>query len=192
MTLLGDLKSDDDGAFLHRLVQLDGDAFGTACVWIFDDAFRESKPRAFRADGGGNSRILIATHCEDNDIINKNMKEFIDRYGEENLTPDMHPLIRSHKACYKSTKKAIEIASSTGANLHVLHLSTADEVELFKPFACTRLEDRKITAEVCAHHMFFNNSRHRPCATYCRREIPTVLQGSIRYPSYPVLFISCS
>ena len=107
-----------------------------------------------------NSRIMIATHCEDNDIINKNMKEFIDRYGEENLTPDMHPLIRSHKACYKSTKKAIEIASSTGANLHVLHLSTADEVELFKPFACTRLEDRKITAEVCAHHMFFNNSQY--------------------------------
>ena len=104
-----------------------------------------------------NSRVLIATHCEDNALINRNMEEFKAKYGEENLKPYMHPLIRNHKACYKSSKKAVDLALETGANLHVLHLSTKDEIELFRPFACQPVRDRKITAEVCAHHMFFND-----------------------------------
>lgn len=104
-----------------------------------------------------NSRVLIATHCEDNALINRNMEEFKAKYGEENLKPYMHPLIRNHKACYRSSKKAVDLALETGANLHVLHLSTKDEIELFRPFAGQPVRDRKITAEVCAHHMFFND-----------------------------------
>ena len=92
--------------------------------------------------------------------INKNMEEFKARYGEENLKPYMHPLIRNHKACYKSTKKAVDLALETGANLHVLHLSTEDEIELFRPFADISLEQRKITAEACAHHLFFNDKSY--------------------------------
>lgn len=107
-----------------------------------------------------NCHVLIATHCEDNALINKNMEEFKARYGEENLKPYMHPLIRNHKACYKSTKKAVDLALETGANLHVLHLSTEDEIELFRPFADISLEQRKITAEACAHHLFFNDKSY--------------------------------
>ncbi len=105
-----------------------------------------------------NSQIPIATHCEDNGIINANLKAFREKYGDENLTAAMHPLIRSREACLKSSKLAISIAKETGANLHVLHLSTKEELELFKPYANLPIEQRKITCEVCAHHMFFNDT----------------------------------
>ena len=90
--------------------------------------------------------------------IAKNTKKFIEQYGEENLTSSMHYLIRSRGACFESTKKAVELAVKTNANLHVLHLSTKEELELFKPFAKQPISQRRISAEVCAHHLFFNNS----------------------------------
>lgn len=108
-----------------------------------------------------NSQVPVATHCEDNAIIAKNMAAFKEKYGEENLEPYMHPLIRNNEACLTSTKKAIALAKETGGNLHVLHISTREEAELFEQFASQKIEDRKITAEVCAHHLFFNDSFYK-------------------------------
>lgn len=97
------------------------------------------------------SPILVATHCEDNSIIAANTKLFRERYGE-NLTPDMHPLIRSAEACYASSSKAVELAHKYNTRLHVLHLSTEKEMSLFSPGPVV---EKRITAEVCVHHLWF-------------------------------------
>lgn len=107
------------------------------------------------------SPILIATHCEDNSIIKNNLNSFIEKYGEENLTAEMHPLIRSREACLASTLKAIRIAKETNARLHVLHISTKEEAEIFGKFASIPLADRRITAEACVHHLFFNDTYYK-------------------------------
>lgn len=103
------------------------------------------------------SPVIITTHCEDNKIISENLQKFKDKYNNE-LNATMHPLIRSSEACITSTKKAIELAKKNNANLHVLHITTKEEVELFKEFAHLPITERKITAEVCAHHLFFNST----------------------------------
>lgn len=97
------------------------------------------------------SPVLIATHCEDEATIRANTEAFRAKYGE-NITPAMHPLIRSAEACYRSSARAVELADRYGADLHILHLSTARELDLFerKP-----LGDKKITNEVCVHHLWF-------------------------------------
>ena len=94
------------------------------------------------------SRMPIMVHCEDNDIIRRNMAEHKAAYGSD---PDVrfHPAIRSREACYESTKQAIALARRTGARLHVAHLTTADELELFDP------NDKQITAEACLPHLVF-------------------------------------
>ena len=97
------------------------------------------------------SPVLIATHCEDEATIQANMAAFKAKYGDQ-LTPQMHPLIRSTEACYRSTARAVELADRYGANLHVLHLSTARELDLFSNGP---LSTKKITNEVCAHHLWF-------------------------------------
>ncbi len=111
-----------------------------------DDAIRN----IFKA-----SQIPVATHCEDNAIINENMQAFVAKYGRENLKPYMHPEIRSREACLKSTKRAIRLAEEVGGNLHVLHLSTREEVELFQKYASLPVAERRITAEACIPHLFF-------------------------------------
>lgn len=100
------------------------------------------------------SPILVATHCESDYVVKANMERFKAQYGDK-LTTAMHPLIRSEEACYLSTAKAVELADKYETNLHVLHLSTARELTLFdaKP-----LKDKKITNEVCLHHLWFNDS----------------------------------
>lgn len=97
------------------------------------------------------SPVLIATHCEDEATIQANQAAFKARYGDA-LSIGMHPLIRSAEACYRSTARAVELADRYGANLHVLHLSTARELSLFGDGP---LETKKITNEVCAHHLWF-------------------------------------
>lgn len=99
------------------------------------------------------SPVIIATHCEDEATIKANMEYFRARYGDD-VTPSMHPLIRSAEACYRSSVKAVELADRYGANLHILHLSTEKELSLFenKP-----LEEKKITNEVCVHHLWFSD-----------------------------------
>lgn len=101
------------------------------------------------------SPLLIAVHCEDEKTIQENLQEAIERYGED-IPMELHPKIRSEEACYLSSSKAVALAKKTGARLHVFHLSTAKEIGLFsnkKP-----LKDKKITAEVCIHHLWFNDS----------------------------------
>lgn len=101
------------------------------------------------------SPMLIAVHCEDEETIQKNLQECIERYGDD-IPIELHPKIRSEEACYLSSSRAVALAKKTGARLHVFHLSTAKEIGLFsnkKP-----LKDKKITAEVCIHHLWFNDS----------------------------------
>lgn len=100
------------------------------------------------------SPLLVATHCEDEATIRKNTEEYVKRYGE-NIPFSAHPLIRSREACYKSSAKAVELAKRYNTRLHILHLSTAEEVELFSQFANLKTEEKRITAEVCAHHLWY-------------------------------------
>lgn len=97
------------------------------------------------------SPVLVAAHCEDELMIRENSEEFRMRYGSD-IAPEMHPLIRSAEACYRSSAHAVGLADKYGANLHILHLTTARELSLFdsKP-----LHDKKITAEACVHHLWF-------------------------------------
>jgi len=97
---------------------------------------------------------LVATHCEDEDTIKKNTAEFKEKYGLE-MPIRMHPLIRSEEACYLSSSMAVKLAKENNTRLHVLHLTTAKEMELFDN--TTPLKDKKITAEVCVHHLVFND-----------------------------------
>lgn len=98
--------------------------------------------------------ILVATHCEDEQTIRENLASFKSLYGES-LTIEMHPLIRSAEACYKSSSLAVELAKRYQTRLHILHISTAKEVALFNNL--TPLKDKKITAEACVHHLWFTD-----------------------------------
>lgn len=97
--------------------------------------------------------MLIATHCEKESIIRENIEKYTKEFGED-IPIKYHPLIRSAEACYESSAEAIELADRYGARLHVLHLSTGQEMRLFdaKP-----LSQKKITAEVCVHHLWFTD-----------------------------------
>lgn len=100
------------------------------------------------------TNLLISAHCEDEATIRENMVKAQDQFGDD-IPMDMHPKIRSEEACYISSSKAIELAKKTGARLHVFHLSTEKETHLFsnkKP-----LSEKKITAEVCIHHLWFTD-----------------------------------
>lgn len=97
--------------------------------------------------------LLIAVHCEDEQTIKKNLFNYIQKFGED-IPIDRHAVIRSEEACFKSTEFAVNLAKKYNTRLHVLHLSSARELELFDHK--TPLEGKKITAEVCAHHLWFN------------------------------------
>jgi dihydroorotase len=99
--------------------------------------------------------ILVATHCEDEATIRHNLAEYKAKYGDD-LTIDMHPLIRSAEACYKSSSLAVELAKKYNTRLHILHISTAKEISLFDNI--TPLKDKRITAEACVHHLWFNDA----------------------------------
>jgi dihydroorotase len=99
-----------------------------------------------------NTSLPIATHCEDETTVKRNTELFIEKYGNQ-LQASHHPLIRSHEACYLSSSKTVALAKKTGARLHVFHLSTAEELALFRNDI--PLSQKKITAEVCIHHLWF-------------------------------------
>lgn len=99
--------------------------------------------------------LLIAVHCEDETTIKNNLEKFKAEYGED-IPVQAHHLIRSEEACYLSSSKAIALAKKTGARLHIFHLSTAKEMDLFTNKI--PLEQKKITAEVCIHHLWFTNA----------------------------------
>lgn len=104
------------------------------------------------------SPVLIAVHSEREEIIRANKAKYQERYGEDPPV-QYHPLIRSREACYESTVRAIRLARETGAKLHVLHLSTAEEVELFGGQS-SDLRQKQITAEVCVHHLWFDETAY--------------------------------
>lgn len=108
------------------------------------------------------SKMLVATHCEDEETIQQNTNIFKEKYGE-NVPIDAHPLIRSGKACHKSSRLAVSLAKLYNTRLHVLHLSTAAEMELFDN--SIPLEKKKITSEVCVHHLWFNSSDYSKLGT---------------------------
>jgi len=94
---------------------------------------------------------LIATHCESTPLIQQNLKKAIEKYGRE-IPLSEHPLIRSAEACYQSSQTAIALAREHDAQLHVLHLTTAREMEMFEPGP---VEGKSITGEVCVHFLHF-------------------------------------
>ena len=98
--------------------------------------------------------LLISTHCEDETTIKKNLDAAIAVYGDA-IPIEKHPEIRSEDACYISSSQAIALAKKTGARLHVFHLSTAKETKLFDKKK--DLKDKRITAEVCVHHLWFTD-----------------------------------
>ncbi|KAF1710411.1 dihydroorotase [Pseudoxanthomonas kalamensis DSM 18571] len=102
----------------------------------------------------------IITHCEDSPTIDANLAAFKARYGEDALTAEMHPDIRSREACITSTRLAISLARKHGTRLHVLHISTADELALFTPGPILQEDGRRkrITAETCIHFLRFDRS----------------------------------
>ena len=100
------------------------------------------------------TKMLIAVHCEDEATIKANLNAYLAEYGED-IPVSKHHLIRSEEACYLSSSKAIELAKKTGARLHIFHLSTAKETELFTNKI--PLEKKQITAEVCVHHLWFTD-----------------------------------
>ncbi|ROI08108.1 dihydroorotase [Chryseobacterium sp. H3056] len=100
------------------------------------------------------TKMLIAVHCEDEATIRKNTVFYQEKFGDD-IPMEFHHLIRSEDACYISSSKAVELAKKTGARLHLFHISTAKETELFRNDI--PLKDKKITAEVCVHHLTFTN-----------------------------------
>ncbi len=111
------------------------------------------------------TKMLIAVHCEDEATIKTNLENYLNEYGD-NIPIKMHPLIRSEKACYISSSKAIKLAKKTGARLHVFHLSTAKETNLFSNKI--PVEQKQITAEVCVHHLWFDDSDYDTKGTFIK------------------------
>jgi dihydroorotase len=103
------------------------------------------------------SPMLIATHCEDETTIRENTELFTKKYGDR-LDASYHPKIRTDEACYLSSSKAVDLAKKYSTRLHVLHLTTAKEMALFNNDL--PLAEKKITAEVCVHHLFFNQGSY--------------------------------
>ncbi len=108
------------------------------------------------------TKMLIAVHCEDETIIQDNLASAKAVYGD-NIPIELHPKIRSEEACYTSSSKAVALAEKTGARLHVFHLSTAKETVLFRNDI--PLEEKQITAEVCIHHLWFDDSFYKEKGT---------------------------
>lgn len=109
---------------------------------VLDDLFRQSP-------------MLIATHCEDEATVRANTERYKAEYGDR-ATAALHPLIRDEEACLKSSSMAVELARRHNARLHILHISTADELALFSNQV--PLTEKRITAEVCVHHLWFDST----------------------------------
>lgn len=102
-----------------------------------------------------NTKVIIATHCEDDPMIKENLDKYVAEYGDD-IPVKYHPLIRSREACYKSSSSAIELARKFNTQLHILHISTKEETELFRNDI--PLKEKRITAEACVHHMWFSDA----------------------------------
>ncbi len=120
--------------------------------------------------------MLIATHCEDEATIQANIATYKAKFGE-NVPIEYHPIIRSEEACYKSSSMAVELAKKHGARLHILHISTEKELSLFDN--TIPLEQKKITAEACVHHLWFSDEDYKTKGNYIKWN-PAVKKASDR------------
>ena len=102
------------------------------------------------------SPLIVVTHCEDPQRVTDNEKLFFEKYGND-LSAEHHHLIRDVESCYLSSSLAVDLAKKYDSDLHVFHLTTEKEMELF---TAGKIDGKKITAEVCVHHMYFNESRY--------------------------------
>lgn len=109
-----------------------------------------------------NTELVISVHCEDEGTIRENLALYTDKFGAD-IPVKYHPLIRSARACYLSSSKAVALAEKTGARLHVFHISTGKETELFRNDI--PLGEKKITAEVCIHHLWFSDADYKKKGT---------------------------
>ena len=112
-----------------------------------------------------NTELVISAHCEDESTIRQNLELYRSQYGDD-IPVKYHPLIRSEQACYLSSSKAIALARKTGARLHVFHLSTGIETDLL--VNDIPLKDKKITAEVCIHHLWFSDADYSEKGTFIK------------------------
>ena len=110
----------------------------------------------------GNTPMLVAVHCEDEATVRKNLADHMEKYGDD-IPIELHPIIRSREACIKSSSMAVDLAKKHGTRLHILHISTAEEVELFGNDL--RLEEKMITAEACVHHLWFTDKDYKEKGT---------------------------
>ena len=104
-----------------------------------------------------NAPTLVAAHCEDETTIQRNIQIEREKYGED-VPVSRHAVIRNDEACFTSSSKAVELAQKYNTRLHILHLSTAKEMSLFLP---GKVSDKRITAEVCVHHLWFDDRDYR-------------------------------
>ena len=109
--------------------------------------------------------MLIAVHCEDEETVRKNSAQMKDKYGED-LPIRFHPIIRSEEACYKSSSMAVELAKKHNTRLHILHISTDKETNLFRNDI--PLSQKRITAEACIHHLWFDESSYDEKGTHIK------------------------
>jgi dihydroorotase len=120
--------------------------------------------------------MLIATHCEDEGTIRANIEKYKAIYGED-VPIEMHPVIRNEEACYLSSSLAVRLAKKYNTRLHILHISTAKELELFDN--SISLEDKMITAEACIHHLWFSDEDYATKGNYIKWN-PAVKKASDR------------
>lgn len=122
------------------------------------------------------SPIIVATHCEHSPTIDENIRRFQSIHGQD-IPMALHPAIRSETACYRSTAEAVNLARRCHTRLHVLHLSTAKELELF---SSEPLDGKRITAEACVHHLYFSGTDYGDKGTLikCNPAIKTVTDRS--------------
>jgi dihydroorotase len=122
------------------------------------------------------SPTIITTHCEDDPMIKKNLQFYLTEYGEE-IPAKFHPLIRSEEACYKSSSFAISLAKKYNSKLHILHISTAKELDLFTNEIA--LKEKRITAEACIHHLWFSDEDYEKLGNFIKWN-PAVKKASDR------------
>ncbi len=123
-----------------------------------------------------NTEMVISAHCEDETTIKNNLSTYKEKFGED-IPIKCHPLIRSEQACFLSSSKAVALARKTGARLHVFHVSTGKELSLFQNDI--PLEEKKITAEVCLHHLWFSEEDYEQYGTHIKWN-PAVKKASDR------------
>src|SRR3569833_458326 len=120
--------------------------------------------------------MLVATHCEDEETIRRNLEHYKELFGED-IPVEMHPLIRSGEACYLSSSIAVELAKKHNTRLHILHISTEKETHLFGNDI--PLKDKRITAEACVHHLWFTDKDYETKGNFIKWN-PAVKKASDR------------